>query len=76
MISGLHRVPIPGLSNSSALPANLRLAPKSIYFNETGILLGGTTIAVHTENRCRRDPEKRRRTTTHYMHCEAKLAVV
>ena len=46
MISGLHRVPIPGLSNSCALPANLMLAPKSIYFNETGILLGGTVIAA------------------------------
>lgn len=39
-------MPIPGLSNSSALPASLRLAPKSIYFNETGILLGGTAIAA------------------------------
>jgi hypothetical protein len=39
-------VPIPGLSNYSALPADFMLARKSLYFNDTGILLDGTTIAV------------------------------
>jgi hypothetical protein len=56
MISGLHRVPIPGLSDSSALPANSRLGRKSIYFNDPGILLGGTDIAARN---CR-EPVKER----------------
>jgi hypothetical protein len=74
MISGLHRVPIPGLSDTSALPANSRLGRKSIYFNEPGILLGGTDIAARI---CREPARERSREASWndraFIHREVKM---
>jgi hypothetical protein len=76
MISGLHRVPIPGLSDTSALPANSRLGPKSIYFNEPGILLGGTDIAARTCREPVRERSGEASSNDHaFIHREVKMVI-